>query len=160
MGSVLVQIPVCFISIVIYCILGLLIRSFISTVCNLCFKVYENLETLLESGIATSTQCLYIVNWSLFCTQSVTRIFYKVTMSSSGQALPHIDITKSQKSHHIIQIPSISNTYLCLVKALQRLLATLPPDAPLFANLHHPHSQILDTHIRNSQTQSSANTRF
>ena len=57
---------------------------------------------------------------------------------------------QNHKSHHIIQIPVIDNPYLCPVKALHKLLNSrpLPPDAPLFATIYHPHSQILDTPVR------------
>ena len=59
---------------------------------------------------------------------------------------------QEHKSHHVIQIPSIDNIFLCPVRALQALLKSrpLPPSSPLFANFSHPHSQVIDTHICNS----------
>ena len=59
---------------------------------------------------------------------------------------------QDRNSHHIIQLPSIQNTFLCPVRALKLLLQSrpLPPDAPLFANSFPPFAQIIDTHIRDS----------
>ena len=59
---------------------------------------------------------------------------------------------QNHKSHHIIQIPSIDNPYLCPVRALHKLLNTrpLPPDAPLFADMSYSHAQVLDTPIRDA----------
>ena len=59
---------------------------------------------------------------------------------------------QDNKSHHVIQIPSIENIFLCPVRALQALLKSrsLPPSFPLFANLTYPHHPIIDTHIRNA----------
>ena len=56
------------------------------------------------------------------------------------------------KSHHWIQLPSLSNHFLCPVKALKLLLnsRSLPPTAPLFANNFPPHNQVIDTHIRDA----------
>ena len=56
---------------------------------------------------------------------------------------------QDHKSHHVIQIPSIDNIFLCPVRALQALLKSrpLPPTFPLFANFSYPHSQVIDTHI-------------
>ena len=56
------------------------------------------------------------------------------------------------KSTHIVQIPEIANVWLCPVRALNTLLASrhLPPTSPLFANIFYPHSQIIDTHIRDA----------
>ena len=56
------------------------------------------------------------------------------------------------KSHHVIQIPSIENIFLCPVRALQALLKSrpLPPSFPLFANFSYPHHQVIDTHIKNA----------
>ena len=54
------------------------------------------------------------------------------------------------KSHHVIQLPTISNKYLCPVQALRALLRsrTLSPQDPLFASISPPHRPIIDTHIR------------
>ena len=54
------------------------------------------------------------------------------------------------KSTHIVQIPEISHLWLCPVRALKTLLASrqLSPISPLFANKNVPHSQIIDTHVR------------
>ena len=56
------------------------------------------------------------------------------------------------KSTHIVQLPEIANVWLCPVRALKTLLASrhLPPTHPLFANSFYPHSQIIDTHIRDA----------
>ena len=53
---------------------------------------------------------------------------------------------------HIVQIPYVENLLLCPVRALKALLRSrpLPPQAPLFANIFHPFSQIIDTHIRDA----------
>ena len=57
---------------------------------------------------------------------------------------------QDHRAHHIIQLPSIDNHFLCPVRALKALLASkhLPPSSPLFANIHSPFTQIIDTHIR------------
>ena len=54
------------------------------------------------------------------------------------------------KSIHIAQIPEISYVWLSPVRALNTLLASrqLSPTSPLFANKFHPHSHIIDTHMR------------
>ena len=59
---------------------------------------------------------------------------------------------QDHSAHHIIQLPSIQNPFLCPVRALKQLLHSrpLPPDAPLFANNFPPFSQVIDTHIRDS----------
>ena len=59
---------------------------------------------------------------------------------------------QDRKSHHIIQLPTISNKYLCPVQALTALLKSrdLPPQAPLFASINPPHRPIIDTHIRDA----------
>ena len=59
---------------------------------------------------------------------------------------------QDNKSHHVIQIPSIENIFLCPVRALQALLKSkyLSPYFALFANLAHPHNSINDTHIQNA----------
>ena len=50
------------------------------------------------------------------------------------------------------QIPEIRNAWLCPVRALRTLLTSrpLPPTSPLFANKFYPHSQIIDTHVRDA----------
>ena len=57
---------------------------------------------------------------------------------------------QDHRAHHIIQLPSIDNHFLCPVRALKALLTSrhLPPSSPLFANIHPPFTQIIDTHIR------------
>ena len=69
---------------------------------------------------------------------------------------------QDHKSHHVIQIPSIDNIFLCPVRALQALLKSrpLPPTFPLFANFSYPHSQVIDTHIRNSLEKVLAFKKF
>ena len=59
------------------------------------------------------------------------------------------------KAYHMVQLPSINNTYLCPVRAIEALMASrpLPPSAPLFAISHFPHHQIIDTHIRDALKQ-------
>ena len=59
---------------------------------------------------------------------------------------------QDNKSYHIIQLPFLDNIYLCPVRALQALLRSrdLPPSAPLFATIHYPHIQFIDTHIRDA----------
>ena len=56
------------------------------------------------------------------------------------------------RSHHIVQLPTIQNVYLCPVQALKALLASrvLPPTASLFANNFPPYAQVIDTHIRDA----------
>ena len=59
---------------------------------------------------------------------------------------------QDHKAHHCIQLPNIQNHFLCPVRALRALLNSrpLPPSAPLFANNFPPHSQVIDTHIRDA----------
>ena len=59
---------------------------------------------------------------------------------------------QDNKSHHVIQIPSIQNIFLCPVRALQALLKSRPllPSFPLFAHFSYPHHRVIDTHIRNA----------
>ena len=54
---------------------------------------------------------------------------------------------QSSKSYHIVQLPSISNSYLCPVTALKAVLQSrpLPLTSPLFATIYHPHGQVIDT---------------
>ena len=56
------------------------------------------------------------------------------------------------KCTHIVQMPEISNVWLCPVIALKTLLASrqLQPTSPLFANKFFPHSQIIDTYVRDA----------
>ena len=56
------------------------------------------------------------------------------------------------KSHHWIQLPSIQNHLQCPVRALKALIPSRPTphSAPLFANNFHPHTQVIDTHIRDA----------
>ena len=56
------------------------------------------------------------------------------------------------RAHHIIQLPSLKNTFLCPVRALTELVQSrpLPPDAPLFANNFPQFAQVIDSHIRDS----------
>ena len=56
------------------------------------------------------------------------------------------------KSTHIVQIPEVANIWLCPVRTLRTLLASrqLAPTSPLFANSFYPHSQIIDTHVRDA----------
>ena len=59
---------------------------------------------------------------------------------------------QDNKSHHIVKIPEIDNIWLCPVRALKALLSSRPLHslAPLFATKVPPHSQIIDTHIRDA----------
>ena len=56
------------------------------------------------------------------------------------------------KSTHIVQIPEIANIWLCPVRALKTRLVSrhLTSTSPLFANAFYPHSQVIDTHIRDA----------
>ena len=47
---------------------------------------------------------------------------------------------QDHNSHHVIQLPSIQNPFLCPVRALKHLLQSrpLPPHSPLFANNFPP----------------------
>ena len=62
---------------------------------------------------------------------------------------------QDHKAYHIVQLPSISNMYLCPLRAIRALLASrhLPPSAPLFAVSCSPHHQVIDTHIRDALKQ-------
>ena len=57
---------------------------------------------------------------------------------------------QDNKSHHVVQLPTIENMYLCPVRALKALLKSrqLPPTSPLFASQTPPFNHILDSHIR------------
>ena len=59
---------------------------------------------------------------------------------------------QDNKSHHIIQIPQLSNIYLCPARVLSALTSSrpLPPSAPLFAVQSYPHNQVIDTQIRSA----------
>ena len=52
---------------------------------------------------------------------------------------------QDNKSHHVVQLPTINNIYLCPVRALKALLKStkLPPTHPLFATHTPPFNQIL-----------------
>ena len=56
------------------------------------------------------------------------------------------------KAHHWIQLPSLANQLLCPVRALKSLLKShqVPPTTALFTNNFSPHSQVIDTHIRDA----------
>ena len=56
------------------------------------------------------------------------------------------------KSSHMIQIPYVENWFLCPIRALKALLNSrpLPLGFPLFATIYPPHSQVIDTHIRDA----------
>ena len=51
------------------------------------------------------------------------------------------------RSHHILQLPTIQNHFLCPVKTLLAF-RILPPSVPLFANNVSPYRQVIDTHVR------------
>ena len=59
---------------------------------------------------------------------------------------------QDHRAHHIIQLPSLKNPFLCPVRALTKLVQSrpLPPDAPLFANNFPPFAQVIDSHIHDS----------
>ena len=59
---------------------------------------------------------------------------------------------QDHKAYHVVLLPQLANIYLCPVRALHQLLLTrpLPPSAPLFANITPPHSQVIDTTIRDA----------
>ena len=59
---------------------------------------------------------------------------------------------QDHKAHHVIQLPSLKNPFLCPVRALTQLIQSRPmsPTSPLFANKFPPYSQVIDTHIRDS----------
>ena len=52
---------------------------------------------------------------------------------------------QDNKSHHVVQLPQLSNIYLCPVRALSALMASrkLSPSAPLFAVQSFPHQQVI-----------------
>ena len=54
-----------------------------------------------------------------------------------------------RKAHHVTQIPTINNKYLCPVEALKALLRSkdLSPQDPLFASIRPSYKPIIDTHI-------------
>ena len=56
---------------------------------------------------------------------------------------------QDDKSHHLVQLPTIENMYLCPVRALKALLRSrkLPSTHPLLATHTPPFNQILDSHI-------------
>ena len=57
---------------------------------------------------------------------------------------------QSSKSYHVVQLPSISNIFLCPVRALKALINSIPlsDHSPLFTTLSPPYSQIIDTVVR------------
>ena len=55
---------------------------------------------------------------------------------------------QERSAHHIVQLPLLKNKWLCPVTAELLLSRPLPHNAPLFALLSPPHSQIIDTPIR------------
>ena len=59
---------------------------------------------------------------------------------------------QERSAHHFVQIPALSNSYLCPVKAIQQLLASrpLPADSPLFVHMSPPFYPVIDTTIRDS----------
>ena len=59
---------------------------------------------------------------------------------------------QSSQSFHIVQLPSISNLFLCPVTALRALLNSrpVPPSSPLFATIQSPHYQVIDTVVRDA----------
>ena len=59
---------------------------------------------------------------------------------------------QDRKSHHIIQLPTIKNKYLCPLETLTALLRSknLSPQDPLFASIRPPHKPIIDTHVRDA----------
>ena len=61
-------------------------------------------------------------------------------------------ILQHHRSHHIVQLPTIQNHFVCPVTALKPLLASriLPPSAPLFANNFSSYRQVIDTHVRDA----------
>ena len=66
---------------------------------------------------------------------------------------------QDHNSHHVIQLPSIQNPFLCPVRALKHLLHSrpLPPHSSLFANNFPPFTQVIDTQIRDSLKKVLAN---
>ena len=58
---------------------------------------------------------------------------------------------QSSHSYHVVQLP-ISNPFLCPVTALKALLKSrpLPPSFPLFATIHSPYPQVIDTVVRDA----------
>ena len=59
---------------------------------------------------------------------------------------------QDHRSHHVIQLPEISNPLLCPIRALKKLLNSrpLPHHYPLFANNFPPYTQVIDSHIRDA----------
>ena len=59
---------------------------------------------------------------------------------------------QDHKAHHIVQIPSLSNNFLCPVRALSALFKSrvLPPSAALFASNYPPFAQVNETHVRDA----------
>ena len=59
---------------------------------------------------------------------------------------------QDSNSCHTIQLPEVTNPYLCPVRSIRLLLRSRPltPDSPLFANNFPPFNQIIDSHIRDA----------
>ena len=90
----------------------------------------------------------------------ITCLGIQIDIPNSRVSIEHIIIkwTKTLqdcKAHHIVQLPSIDNIYLCPVRAVRALLPSrlLPPSAPLFAVSYYLHNQIIDTHFRDALKQ-------
>ena len=59
---------------------------------------------------------------------------------------------QQSNAHHFVQIPVLSNSVICPVRALTALLASrnTPPDSPLFAHINPPHLPVIDITIRDA----------
>ena len=59
---------------------------------------------------------------------------------------------QQSNAHHFVQIPVLSNSVICRVRALTALLASrnTPSDSPLFAHINPPHLPVIDTTIRDA----------
>ena len=59
---------------------------------------------------------------------------------------------QQSNAHHFVQIPVLSNSVICPVRALTALLASrnTPSDSPLFAHINPPHLPVIDTTIRDA----------
>ena len=86
---------------------------------------------------------------------TIITIFYDNIIFAPPGAHLLIKWTKTlqhHKAHHWIQLPTIQHNLLCPVRALRSLLQSRPQpqSAPLFANIFKPHSQVIDTHVRDA----------